>query len=86
MNKARTLAQMHEHSHGLVVSRLRYRINPTCNEERDYVKIRFDVRKYRAAAGLWLEISVGNEWCPNLLSAFKVVFNEFWLFYLFTCF
>ncbi len=46
MNKARTLAQMNEHSHGLVVSRLRYRINPTRNKEMDYVEIRFDVRKH----------------------------------------
>lgn len=46
MNKARTLAQMREHSHGLVVSRLRYRINPTRNEERDYVEIRIAVRKH----------------------------------------
>lgn len=46
MNKARTLAQMHEHSHGLVVSRLRYRINPTRNEEMDYVEIRIGVRKH----------------------------------------
>jgi hypothetical protein len=46
-NKARTLAQMNEHSHEVTWLQSRYRIIPTINEESDYGQTRIDVRKCR---------------------------------------